>query len=180
MATVTVNSILSITFSQVKGGYFATLSNSTIVPCPASFALFYASSGTGANQCDTFAVVELAFTGTNITENLSSGLVDVDGNPAVFVHVRTFAVKHQGTANGTPLIIGSAATHPWVGAWGTTITVLPSTVGSGSGNTNDGFTIFNAPNTTGYPVVAGTSDQILFNCGGATFNAAVFIAGTST
>src|SRR5258708_1791896 len=170
MSSVSIQSSLAVTFSQVGTGILST----TSVPKTLSLASVLQTSGVLADECDTLHMKTYTFTAsTPIPIDLTS-LTDIFGNAISFARVRLIAFRNLATTDGWVLTVGAAVSTPWTGflnATGTTPIFPSSTI-------NSGFTVFAAPNTTGMPVT-GSSKILQMNPGANTFSCDVYIAGAS-
>ena len=171
MAAVTANN--TITFNLTEGLVYG-IGQSVAVPIPASFRSVFQSSGTLLDQCNLVYCATLTFVvSTPQTLDLTS-LLDIFGVTANFARVRLVAIRNNSTTNGATLAVGSNGTNDWLGltpgAATTTVTVYPSTA------INDGFVIYQMPNTTG-AVVGSTNKIIKLNPGTNAFTVDILIAG---
>lgn len=133
-------------------------------------------TGTGGTSVDSFSVstkisfpstsVALAYSyvadgtthnallaaGASLTLTLSA-LTGPNGTIA-FTTIRKFLLWNQSATE--KLVIGSAASHPWTGAFSGTITVPPG-----------GFLAFGGPTNPSYAVTSGSSDQLKIDASAA-------------
>ena len=130
----------------------------------ANFAKTYAVSlvdGVLAGQADRIwatTVAALAASGTT-DHDLAGSLVDPLLGTAAFARVKGIVVKAYD-ANTNNVLVGAAASNPWVGLLGAThqITLRPGAV----------FSAFAGPaDLAAYAVVAGTGDLLRITNGGA-------------
>lgn len=131
-------------------------------------------SGTGAGKAD------LRFTDTrtlaaSATEDLdlAGTLLDVFGAALTFVRIKALMIS-AATTNTNNVIIGAAATNPWIGLLNAagTITLRPGQwIGSGSG----------AADATCMAVTAGTGDllKIANSAAGTSVTYDILIVGAS-
>lgn len=134
----------------------------------------FGTSGTGTDQNTLYAATTLQFTGSPQTIDLTT-LTDPYGVVCGFTNIHWMAVKHQGTVDLMPLAISwySApdATKTGFVNNGGSLLVYPSTA------SNDGFTMFTAPNQTGVIIGGQYGTTLRFDPAGQTFNADLQIAG---
>jgi len=132
------------------------------------------ADGTGAGQanrlwCDS---ITLAASATQDID-LAGSLLDAIGGPAVFARVKGLFVAADA-ANTNNVIVGAAATNPFVGLLGAThtVTLRPGAV----------FAVFaGVADATGYPVVATTGDllRVANSAAGSTVSLNIAVIGCS-
>ena len=116
------------------------------------------SLGTGANQADTLYVAQITLAGAGTTTLTLSSLLDMFKNSIAFARVKGIYIDSSATLSTAPatLSIGGATLHPAL--VGTVFDDATATIRINSG----GNFVIVAPDATAYPVVSGTSDQLLF------------------
>lgn len=111
-------------------------------------------NGTGAgNMNEPFSLSATLAISTPVTHTLSA-LTDAIGRTVAFTKVRLGMIINNGTAD---LIVGGAATHPWLAPFGDVsdkVTIKPG-----------GVWLFTAPGTAGLAVGSGSADQLKFDPG---------------
>lgn len=169
MSVVTANNSLILTYTQQLSFGINQTQNITI---PVAFRSLFKSFGVLLDQCNLvscFTMTFLASTPQNI--DLKS-LLDITGATAVMARTRMFGCRVNSTTDGQILLLGANGTNDWLGlsSTGSTVTVYPSTAA------NDGFTIFQMPNSTGAAVGASTH-LLKADPGAHAFTADFLIAG---
>ena len=164
-----ISTKISVTTNVLEQLAYGTANQPVPSNCGATYAF---TAGTGPGQTDRHyeqsgaSAVTLAG-GATITYTLSS-LADDLGRSAAMAKVREYMILVTSRTAGDYLTVGNAATHPWV-AWlaGTTPAVM----------VYDCLLLVNAD---GYPVVSGTSDQLLItNSGSHPITFTIVFNGTS-
>jgi hypothetical protein len=110
------------------------------------------ATGTLANQVNKIhAATYLLAASTPQTPNLQS-LLDISGATISFTTILLICYRIQSVVDTFTVTLGGAGTNEWNG-WltsGSKVLACPSTA------TNDGYTIVQAPNTTGMAVGSGS------------------------
>ena len=170
MSVVTaVQNTLSLAWvQQLLYGLGQTLSQ----PISMAFRSLFKASGTAADQCQLVHNKTYTFVAsTPQTIDLQS-LLDVNGTSISFSAVRMLAIRVNATTDGQVLLVGNAGANEWDGitSSGGKVVVYPSS------GVNDGFMLFQMPNTTG-AVVTGTTHLLKLDPGSSAFTADVLIVG---
>jgi hypothetical protein len=92
----------------------------------------YSISKTAAAAADTYTL---------------SAIVDGLGRTIVFATIRMLVITNDSTVDGQPLLVGNAATQPWLGPLSVATTTMKVTAG--------GVLVIGGPLLTAYPVTAG-------------------------
>ena len=131
------------------------------------------TAGTGANQMDLLFIDQRTIAAsTNETLDLAAGVTNSFGDVLTFARVKFLAIG-GATANSGAVTVGGAAANAftnWVDDATDQINVRPG-----------GAVVFFAPAATGYPVTAGTGDQLLItnpNTNSVTYD--IYIGGASS
>jgi hypothetical protein len=169
MATVTANNNISAVFTQVLN---FGIGQSTNLQEPMTLRSTFNVSGTLADQCTKLYSARLSLVAsTPQTIDLQS-LVDASGATISFNAIRFLAVRNNAATDGWILLVGAAGSNAFeafVSSAGT-FTVYPSSAA------NDGFTVFQVPNTTG-GTVDSTHHNLKLDPGAHSFTADVLIGG---
>ena len=172
MATVTGTNNITFSFSEtITYGIGSISSPLTVNP---TFSSLFTTSGTTLDKCNLIyaATINLA---ASTPQNLDlTNLTDLVGATANFARVRFFAIRNNSTTDSDLLTLFANGTNDWVGlnsgAASATTPIYPSTA------TNNGFAIFQMPNTTGAAV--GSSNKIIkINPGSLAKTVDILIAG---
>jgi hypothetical protein len=130
------------------------------------------TNGTAAQQCDLMWAKSYTVAASSSTTITVSALTDDLGRAVPFVRVKYLQIESDATTTGDDLVVGAAASHPWieiVGGSGQTFPVKPY-----------GFEAKAAFGAVGYPVTPGSSDQLKFaNAGANSITFRVTLAGCS-
>jgi hypothetical protein len=130
------------------------------------------TSGTGAQQCDLMWAKSYTLAASASTTITVSALTDDLGRAVAFVRVKCLLVESDATVSGDDLVLGAAASHPWVeivGGSGQTLRVKPY-----------GFLAQAAMGTVGFLVTSGSSDQLkIANAGANSITFRLTLAGCS-
>jgi hypothetical protein len=133
--------------------------------------------GTGADQIDLIAPLDLTFVASTMQSIDLTSMVDTLGTALSFARVKLFALRVESQTDGATLTLTPDATNGWstgpVGA-SSSLLLLPGSLANPFG----GFTIFSAPNTTGY-VVNSTHKKVDMTPNANAFTATLLIAGCS-
>ena len=131
-------------------------------------------SGVGAGQADRIHVDDFSIAASSNTDlDLAGALADGLGGTAVFARVKLLVVVADAL-NANNLVVGAAASNPWIGLLGAThtVTLRPGAfLASGAGQAD----------AIGYAVVAATGDLLrLANSGaGSAVTGSIAIVGCS-
>lgn len=148
----------------------------TSVSVTDGWSFSFGISGTGADQNTLYAATTLHLTGSPQVIDLTT-LTDPYGIVCGFTNIHWIAIKHLGTTDLTALLVGwntvQAGAHTGFVSNPGQLSVYPSTA------SNNGFTIFTAPNQTGAPVGGIYGTQLQFDPQSQTFDVDLQIAGYS-
>ena len=142
------------------------------LPIPLNLRSSFQVSGDLADQCDLVHSKTYTFTASTPQVIDLRALTDALGAAIVFARVKLLAIRVNGTVDGAVLLVGANGSNDWLGlsSSGSTVTVYPSTA------LNDGFAVFQMPNTTGAAVT--TSAHLLkLDPGANAFTVDLLIAG---
>jgi hypothetical protein len=172
MALVTANNNVSVQINQALS--FGIGQTSTL-PVAASFRTTFNVSGVLADQCDLLhAKTYTLVASTPQTIDLTA-LLDPVGAAVVFARVRLVAIRVKSITDGAVLLLGASGANDWTG--------LVSTAGTvkvyASSALNDGFTIFQMPNTTGAVVTSAGQRLVKLDPGTNAMLVDILIAGCS-
>lgn len=122
---------------------------------------FSLADGSGANQANRiFHDKRQLAASANEDLDLAGVLLDAFGSAITFARIKTMGLRALST-NSNNVVIGAAASNTWVGPFGGathTSHVRPG-----------GVACWIAPDATGWPVTAGTGDQLrVANSGAGT------------
>ncbi len=170
MSQVTATNTLGLNFSE---GLSYGIGQSQNISIPLAFRSLFKVYGGLLDQCNLVHCKTYTLAAsTPQTINLQS-LLDIFGNSVDLARVRFIAIRNNSQVDGQVLQAGGAGTDPWVGlcSSGTaTVPIYPSTAN------NDGFAIFQMPNSTG-AAVGPTNCNLELNPGSNAYTVDVLIAG---
>ena len=110
------------------------------------------TAGTAASECDLkWSTSSTLAAGASETWTLSA-LTDGLNRAVDFARVKLILIETGATVDGDDLIIGNAPANPWAAIFGAG--------GQSESVKSLGVLLRAALNTTGYPVAAGSSDQL--------------------
>jgi hypothetical protein len=174
MATVTGSNTISLNLSQTLA---YGVGQSTTLSAPIIIRSVFNASGNALNQCDLLYCTTLTFAASTPQSLNLASLLDIFGGTVDFARIRLLAIRNNSTVDGAILQVGASGTHDWPGltssAATATVNVYPSAAGSPA---NDGFTVFQMPNTTG-ALVTSTTNILKLDPGANAFTADILIAG---
>lgn len=146
----------------------------TSVSVTDTWSFSFGTSGTGSDQNTLYAAKTIHMAGSPQTIDLTT-LTDPYGTVCGFTNIHWIAVKHLGTTDLTPLLVGwdtvQAGAHTGLVSNPGQLFVYPST------SANGGFTIFAAPNQTGAPVGGIYGTLLQFDPQSQTFDVDLQVAG---
>jgi hypothetical protein len=125
-------------------------------------------SGTGANNIQYTWSKSATAAATPITYTLSA-LVDDLGRTIALAKVRAWVIANLSQVDGQFLTVGGAGTHPWLAPFADVSDKAVIRAG--------GVLVLAGPLATAYPVVAGTSDQLMIDPGTFTIPFKIMILG---
>jgi hypothetical protein len=176
MSNVTGSATVNAAFQQIPTtGFMATENPVPVLPIGMSLNTNFQTNGTAANQIQLGTGIHLSLVASTPQTIDLTALTDLQGNAFSLAAVRYLAIRNNSTTDTQNLTVGGAAT-PFVGFWSSTVTIWPSTTGSGSANQNSGYEVFQAPNTTGAPVTGG-SKLLKFDPGANAFTVDIIVMG---
>lgn len=169
--TVTGNNSLALAFQQLLSYGIGQSQN---LPIPMIFRSIFKASGGLLDQCDAVYSATLTFVASTPQVIDLKSLVDAQGNAIAFDRIRVFAIRVNSQTDGDVLLVGDNGANDWLGltpaAATAAINVYPST------GANDGFVIFQMPNSTG-AAVGSTTHLVKLNPGSNAFTVDLLIAG---
>jgi hypothetical protein len=169
MSVVTASNAISINFNQAFAYGVGQTSTAQI---PLSFRSLFKVFGDLLDQCDLIHCKTYTFVASTPQVIDLKALLDILGAAVVFAKVRFFAIRVNSQTDGQVLLVGANGSNDWLGlsSTGSTVTVYPSTAN------NDGFAIWQMPNSAGAAV--GSSTHLLkLDPGGNAFTVDLMIAG---
>jgi hypothetical protein len=142
------------------------------LPIPLVFRSLYRTYGTLIDQCNLIHSKTYTFVASTPQLIDLKSLLDAVGVTIALARVRLLAVRVNSQTDGQVLLLGANGANDWLGlsSTGSTVTVYPSSP------QNDGFAVWQMPNTTGAPV--GSSTHLLkADPGSNAFTVDILIAG---
>ncbi len=130
------------------------------------------ADGSGANQANVLWSSSRSLTGTAEDLDLNGVLTDAYGASVNLLRVKGIYIGNLSATDGQNILVGGANSNAWVGMLGGTTHKIK--VGPG------GFFFNYSPLATGFPVVAGTGDQLHIDPQGATLTYEIAILGSSS
>lgn len=133
-----------------------TLSNGTLDAGATDLRVVASQSftnGTTAGKCDLKFSETRTLAPSGTFTYVLSALTDGLNRAVAFTRIKDYQHINANTVDGDDLVCGNAGSHPWAGLTGSgTATFTVKSMG---------FKHEAAFNTTGFPVVSGSSDQFL-------------------
>jgi hypothetical protein len=169
MATVKSNGTINLGFNQDFPFGIGQVQN---LSAPFVLRTIFGVSGALADQCSKLHLKQYSLVASTPQNIDLQSLVDVSGATVSLAAVRVIAFRNNASTDGWVLLVGAAGANEWdaiVSASGT-LTVYPAS------GVNDGFAVFQAPNTTG-AVVDSTHRLLKLDPGPHSFTVDVLIAG---
>lgn len=173
-ATVAGTSSHTISFTQTPSTGFLSGVN---LPITSSLRTVFRTSGVSADQVDGIFAKTITFVASTPQSIDLTNITDVLGNTITAARVRFISVKVKWTTDAKPLTIGNSGANDWLGICGSatsTVLVYPSST------TNDGYTIWAMPQTTGAATIDGTHKIIKLDPGTAAGDVELIIATCSS
>jgi hypothetical protein len=169
MATVKSNGTINLGFNQDLAYGIGQIQNLSV---PMVLRTVFNVSGALADQCNKLHLKQYTLVASTPQNIDLQSLVDPSGATVSLGAVRVLALRNNATTDGWVLLVGAAGSNEWDGVVSNagTLTVYPSSAA------NDGFTVFQIPNTTG-AVVDGTHHLLKLDPGSHSFTVDVLIAG---
>jgi hypothetical protein len=120
---------------------------------------FSLDDGSGTNQANRIFHDERTIAASSNDDlDLAGVLLDAFGTTLTFARIKAMFIKADiGNANN--VVVGAAASNTWVGPFGGATHTVAARPG--------GMLTFISPDATGWPVTAGTGDQLRVANGGA-------------
>lgn len=171
MAGVTGNNTIGLSFNEALS---YGVGQSQQVPIPLSFRSVFRAAGVLLDQCDLIHCKTYTFVASTPQVVDLKNLVDIFGAVAALARVRFLAIRVNSVVDGQGLLAGANGSSDWLGlsSAGSTVTVYPGTAA------NDGFAIWQMPNTAGAPVGASTH-LLKLDPGTGAFGVDLLVAGCS-